>query len=83
MTPEEMTMHAKLLRENPMFNDIMDAIERGLVMQIKRSNLASERELLVMATAFQVCEQITDYISECINAEKVTAFNIKQRESMM
>jgi uncharacterized protein YjaZ len=75
MTPEEMTMHAKALNDNPLFMGMFKEIEAGLLRKLKMANLADGDELIAIAATSQVVETIESYIQECIDNEKVIAFN--------
>lgn len=82
MTPEEYTMHAKLLADNPMFKEIFQAIDDGLKAKTVQADLANAGELMALAATTQVVEQIRDFIQSCINDASVKDYHetLKQNQ---
>lgn len=83
MTPQETTMHAKLLADNPLLTEMFDAIESGLILKAKNANLSNDKELMAITLGFQIKEQMQQFIQICIDDEKVVEYNQKKQSRFL
>jgi len=75
MTPQEITMHAEALKNNPLLTEIFDAIDTGLIEKSRAANPNNANENLAIILGFQIKDEMIDFIRSCLNNEKVVNYN--------
>jgi len=79
MDSKERAYQAKLLRDNPFYQEIIAALNSGLVERAKNTNLRDERDNLATLIAFQVVDQIETFIQMSIDDEELKEFELKKK----
>ena len=78
MTPVERTMHAKLLADNPVFQEAMEYARQSIVKQLAKSKSTDIQTHQAGAIGLQLMDEIESHIQRLINDEKVRAIKLKQ-----
>ena len=78
MNQQEITMHAKLLADNPLLAEIFDAIDDGLMDKARQASPNNEKDMLAIVLGFQIKQEMIDFIRVCISEEKVVEYNQKK-----
>lgn len=82
MTPTDKSRAAKELTNNPLMQEILQEMETGLIGMAQEANLVDKEHCQVVIQGFQLLDQIASYIMQCIDEEKVEAFNLSLNREM-
>lgn len=74
------SQQAQFLKDNPLLKESFESVRSGLVKALEQVSITDRDKQQAITLSLQCLAQIEQYITSCIDDQKVAEFNLAQRK---